>query len=74
MDYRISDPVISGVLRLFKQQYSNQIFQIGNYIGKYKGGMASGVKITNDGESIINAALALFMLYELYPMGKIKML
>lgn len=29
--------------------------------------MASGVKITNDGESIINAALALKMLNELYP-------
>lgn len=36
--------------------------------------MASGVKITNDGESIINAALALSMLHELYPLGKIKML
>lgn len=36
--------------------------------------MASGVKITNDVESIINAAIALLMMDTLYPTADIKLL
>lgn len=70
MDYVTASAIDHSLLQL--EYLGIVLFRQIQY--KYRGGLLSGIKLTNDLESLINSATVFRMLSELYPTAIIQML